>query len=217
MFGNTKKPAKAIVVRKVTVSRPVDQPANGNAQRRPLPSSGNGSSRNGVAAGKRTTAGANGYLSVASRQDSKTPGSTPSRSISPSRRSSRTLKRKTQSPSTAPDFASSSGDDDNEGSSDAEGPGKRPKLSPVGGTLDPDMKRVLLDENAMKKDQQEGADAPPIIEGSDLTVGKFKEYNTYFSRTGEEDGEAAVAELQYPSRCAREQYAATRLTSCTLC
>ena len=217
MFGsNVKKPPKA-VVRKVTVARPADQHAsNGSVQRRPLPVHANGSakhgsslkvSRDGVKRGGSAGASgsANGYLSVARRQDSKT--ASPSPSISPSRRASGAVKRKAQrdSPSLAPDFGSSSEDEE---------PHKRRRPSPRHGTLEPDSKRVLLDEDAIKQrsadDTTPDKEKAPIISGYDLTFGKFKEYNKYLSRTGEDDGEAAIAELQYPSRCARERYVATR-------
>jgi hypothetical protein len=217
MFGsNVKKPPKA-VVRKVTVAKPVDpHVTNGNAQRRPLPIHANGSARHGSSlkvsrdGAKRSgsaSASANGHLTVARRSDSKT--ASPSPSLSPSRRASGAVKRKAQrdSPSLAPDFGSSSED---------EGPHKRRRPSPRHGTLEPDSKRILLDEDAIKKPSPEElrtaqAAFGSAISGHDLTFGKFKEYNKYLSRTGEDDGEAAVAELQYPSRCARERYVATRM------
>ena len=222
MFGNIKKPPKPVIVRKVSVARPADAPsANGTAQRRPLPAQANGSARNGSGAplksksrdagGKKGGTSTNGHLSVARRQDSKT--ASPSPSISPSRRSSSTLKRKAQSLSLVPDFGSSSEEDEGTSGGD-EGARKRVRPSPRNGTLEPDTKRELLDEGALKEDtEEEAVAAPGIIHGTDLTFGKFKEYNKYLSKTGEDDGEAAMAELQYPSRCARERYASTRVSN----
>lgn len=215
MFGNVKKPPKPVVVRKVSVARPADGPApNGTAQRRPLPVHANGAVRNGASqkgrdAGKRaSSANANAHLSVARRQDSKT--ASPSPSISPSRWSSGTLKRKAQSPSVVPDFGSSS--EDEETSEGGEAARKRARPSPRHGTLEPDVKRHLLDDSAMREEQAEESESDArMIHGTDLTFGKFKEYNKYLSRTGEDDGEAAIAELQYPSRCARERYVAIHL------
>jgi hypothetical protein len=204
MFGNVKKPSKPVIIRKVSVARPTDQPAtNGTAQRRPLPTQANGS-RPGFPkahgdAVKRSSS-ANGLLAVKRRQDSKT--ASPSPSLSPSRRSSGAFKRKAPSPSAVPDFGSSSEDDESSGET-GEGSRKRMRPSPRNSTLEPDMKRVALDENALKLDE-EGATEQPIISGYDLTFGRIKEYSVYLA-SKESEEEVGIGELQYPSKCGTER------------
>jgi hypothetical protein len=220
MFGNVKKPSKPVVIRKVSVARPTDQPAvaNRNAERRAASSQAHGSgAKSGFLkardAVKRVGSGsANGLLSVKRRQDSKT--ASPSPSLSDSRRSSGNHKRKAPSPSVAPDFGSSSDDESDEET--GEGSRKRIRASPRNGTLEPDMKRKVLDEDSLKWDE-EAAQLHEIIHGYDLTFGKFKEYTKCLAgkdsdeRDDQENGSdqaeavAGIAELQYPSKCEKER------------
>ncbi|KIW03726.1 uncharacterized protein PV09_05035 [Verruconis gallopava] len=208
MFGNVKKPVKPVVIRKVSVARPTDQPApSGNVQRRPLPTQTSSSAKNGVvkvkdAVRRAGSAPASGLLSVKRRQDSKT--ASPSPSLSPSRRSSGSHKRKAPDPSATPDFGSSS-EEESSGDEAADGSRKRMRPTPRTGTVEPDMKRVVLDDDALKSDG-ELQEEEKSIHGHDLTVGKFKEYQKYMSATGEDDGKAAIAELQYPSKCKKERF-----------
>lgn len=206
MFGNAKAPTKQVVVRKISVARPVNDPlkSTGAPQRRPLPSSRTASpapssvrARDG-ATNARSRA-ANGLLAVQRRQDSKT--TSPSPSLSPSRKISVASKRKAPSPSEAPKFASSSED---ESSSDEDARARKRARPSVRNAEVVDTKRQLLDERAMSVENSGDDEADEIIQGHDLTFGKFKEYPIFLA-SKESDEVTGIAELQYPSKFAREK------------
>jgi hypothetical protein len=102
-----------------------------------------------------------------------------------------------------PDFGSSGEDDEESSGETCEGTRKRMRPSPRNGTLEPDMKRDLFDEDALRWDG-EMQKQHSIIHGYDLTFGRFKEYPKYME-SKESDAEVGVAELQYPSKCEKER------------
>lgn len=76
--------------------------------------------------------------------------------------------------------------------------------SPMRATLESDLKRKLLDEDALKW-SAELETRHTIIHGYDLTVGKLKEYPRFLA-SRESNEEVGLADMHYPSNCDNERY-----------
>jgi hypothetical protein len=209
MFSNTKPPPKP-VIRKVTVSKPVQKPAQtasnssahsstGSAQR--ARNGASTSQRNGSNGTSRSASSSNGLLrpeghrpaksrlssSTSARADSKTP-SRPANN-----------KRKAPSPSEDPHFSSSSSDDEDGSSIDIMFGRKRAKPSPRNGSLEPDMKRRIFRD----MDEEINENEWPILQGAELTVGlREKEFKRVFAGEGDLEG----VELRYASAWPKERW-----------
>jgi hypothetical protein len=210
MFSNTKPPPKP-VIRKVTVSKPVQKTAqsapNGNAHSstgsaQRARNGASASQRNGTNGTSRGYSSSNGLLRPEGHRPAKSRLSSSNSSAradskTPSRRVNN--KRKAPSPSEDPHFSSSSSDDEDGSSIDMTFGSKRAKPSPRNGSLEPDMKRRIFRGMDEEIDENEW----PIVQGAELTVGlREKEFKRVFAGEGDLEG----VELRYASAWPKERW-----------